>query len=418
MILRRYVGKRLAEYYAQPSHQVVGTPPTGEIDFASLLGEWHWRRVYRSAYEGQEGQWLTPVELFRPYYSRCLANFIAYASRHNGETFPGRLHVVELGGGRGTNANLILSHLRQNYADVYDNVDYTIFDSSPTLHRLQEEAVSAGEHGDKVNLSLEDMADIAENKSPFLSESSTPTIVIGMELLDNLPHDKVSRCKKTRSLQQAELRPAEPPCSTDRSTSSQSSLTRHPQHAETRTEADNELVEIFTPMADPLLKSVVEDVPSYAGLGRAKWVPTVACGMIRRLYQSRPNAHILFADFDYLPPGDIGHSPSPRRSMEADGEPIITSMDGVDHECYLDCPPFCDILFPTDFAKLAAYVRKQIGKGSLDVQVRKQAEFLQEYGAEEVRQTKSWLTGYSPLVHDFGNCSVLTVSRSKHPLLF
>jgi hypothetical protein len=39
----------------------------------------------------------------------------------------------------------------------------------------------------------------------------------------------------------------------------------------------------------------------------------------------------------------------------------------------------------------------------------KQSEFMLKYGKHEVDQTKSWLTGYSPLINDFGNCSVLEV---------
>ena len=41
----------------------------------------------------------------------------------------------------------------------------------------------------------------------------------------------------------------------------------------------------------------------------------------------------------------------------------------------------------------------------------KQNEFLERYGPEEVEATKSWWTGYSPLLEDFTNCSVLTISR-------
>mmetsp|Transcript_14288 Transcript_14288/g.40655 ORF Transcript_14288/g.40655 Transcript_14288/m.40655 type:complete len:111 (+) Transcript_14288:170-502(+) len=33
---------------------------------------------------------------------------------------------------------------------------------------------------------------------------------------------------------------------------------------------------------------------------------------------------------------------------------------------------------------------------------------LEEHDAEEGQRTKSWLTGHTPLPHDFVNCSVLT----------
>jgi len=39
----------------------------------------------------------------------------------------------------------------------------------------------------------------------------------------------------------------------------------------------------------------------------------------------------------------------------------------------------------------------------------KQSDFLLKYGVNEIKQTRSWMTGYSPLVDDFGNCSFLTI---------
>ena len=45
------------------------------------------------------------------------------------------------------------------------------------------------------------------------------------------------------------------------------------------------------------------------------------------------------------------------------------------------------------------------------VSVHKQADFLLKHGPEQVAATTSWLTGYSPMVDDFANCSVLTVTH-------
>jgi hypothetical protein len=106
-------------------------------------------------------------------------------------------------------------------------------------------------------------------------------------------------------------------------------------------------------------------------------------------------------------------------------------MDGFDHECYLNSPELSDILFPTHFDKLAAFGRAVFSRpatngktptgtsegtsspvsSSCDVRVYKQSEFLLQYDADgELDRTKSWLTGYSPLVDDFANCSVLTIA--------
>ena len=417
MLLRKFISQRLSEYYAQPSSSVVGSvvakssdPP---INFSRLLGSWQWRRLYAQLYEKQEGQWLTPVELFRPYYSNTLAEFAVQAAagngssenKSNGDNGGKELHVVELGGGRGTNAAHILSHLRDAHPTIYQNVRYTIFDASPTLHELQKQVVLQ-EHdhpSDKISFVLRDMTDVAEGEADFLSPSDVPTVVIAMELLDNLAHDKVTRCRRTRKMLQAEV------------VAEQDGVV-----AEDRDEQGNDIQHVkryreeFHPLTDPLLRDVLDAAPSYArGIGRRpKWVPTVACGVIRRLYEARPNSSLVMADFDWLPAPELidGQSTTKRRSLEGDGEPIITDMDDVDHACYLTAPRLCDILFPTDFVKLGDYVAKasSSSSNSVETMTMKQADFFQKYGSEQVDQTRNWFGGYTPILEDFSNYSVIT----------
>jgi SAM-dependent MidA family methyltransferase len=162
MLIRQYVGKRLADYYAQSSNKVVGSTSLDNIQFSNLCGEWHWKRVYKKLFEQQEGQWLTPVELFRPHFSNILGNFIVKScvGHDNAD-----INIVELGGGRGTNAQLVLSHLQATYPDFYDRItSYTIVDSSPTLHELQKKSLVDGEHGNLVDFVLQDLTEIAEEK--------------------------------------------------------------------------------------------------------------------------------------------------------------------------------------------------------------------------------------------------------------
>ena len=116
--------------------------------------------------------WLTPVELFAPYYSNILANFVSETmsttmnmnnlTKHKNGVF----EIVELGGGRGTNANALLNHLREFHYDTYERLDrYTIFDTSPTLHELQREVLVDGSiHADKIKLINIDLMEVAEGK--------------------------------------------------------------------------------------------------------------------------------------------------------------------------------------------------------------------------------------------------------------
>ena len=418
MLLRKFISQRLSEYYAQPSSSVVGSvvakssdPP---INFSRLLGSWQWRRLYAQLYEKQEGQWLTPVELFRPYYSNALAEFVVEAAAASGgESNSNRgnkadddsgqeLHVVELGGGRGTNAAHILSHLRDVHPSIYRNVKYTIFDASPTLHELQKQVVlQEHDHStDKISFVLQDMTDAAEGRAEFLEPSDVPTVVIAMELLDNLAHDKVTRCRRKRKLLQAEVVDVE--ADEDRDDQQATYVQRYREE--------------FRPLTDPLLRDVLDAAPSYAkGTGRRpKWVPTVACGVVRRLYEARPNCSLVFADFDWLPAPELidGQSIVKRRSLEADGEPIITDMDDVDHACYLTAPRLCDILYPTDFVKLGDYVAKASSSSNTRVETMKQADFLVKYGSNQVDQTRNWM-GYTPLLEEYSNASVVTAVAKR-----
>lgn len=184
MILRKYIHHRLSLYYQQPKNAVVGAlQQSDHINFKKILGHWHWQRIFDALYKKQEGQWLTPVEIFNPHYSKVIANFIAKEARNI--DYGGAIEVVELGGGRGTNAKCILDHLQDNHNELYQNIKYTIMDSSPTLLELQRDILLSGEnnHKSKVNLEKLDVVDIAEGNSNFLKKSKDKTILVAMEVL-------------------------------------------------------------------------------------------------------------------------------------------------------------------------------------------------------------------------------------------
>lgn len=407
MLVRRLLSDRLARYYAQPAHAVVGsysydTDPSRihhtALPFSRLWGEWHWKRLYRRLYEQQQGQWLTPVELFRPYYSNAIGNFIARTCNHKEGEFDG-LEILEVGGGRGTNALLILNYLRKHYPHLYGVCRYTILDSSPSLFMLQKQVFERSCHSQKVSLVQLDLLQVAEGYQSILLESvdasSCPTFFLALEVLDNLPHDKV-RVQPgpggMRLLEQAEV-----------------------------DDTNKSLHESFRPLSDPLLRRLLESSPEYVPRSLQQqpvWVPTVACGTLLHLAQRQnPILAILLADFDWLPPPDRLHpsyhseAGSSVQYVPGVGEPLVTDMEGFDHPNYLHAPECCDILFPTQFVPLATWCRSVFSTAS--VSVHSQGKFLQQFGGQDVQGTKSWLTGYSPLLHDFSNCSVLTVVPNR-----
>ena len=175
--------------------------------------------------------------------------------------------------------------------------------------------------------------------------------------------------------------------------------------------------ETFSPLKDPLLQHILSLAPSiYTPISSQgpRWVPTVALGILMKLFECRPNSSVAFADFDWLPPPDLGTYES---SLQLAGDPIVTDMKGNDHLSYLTSPPdaLCDILFPTDFGRLAAFAKlahASIVKSEREIITKsmKQSDFLMQYGADEVKRTTCW-SGYSPMINDFGNCSVLAVTK-------
>ena len=221
------------------------------------------------------------------------------------------------------------------------------------------------------------------SRAELLQKSNVHTVFLALELLDNLAHDKVRRCTKSRKLEQATV----------------------------KSSSGAEDDEVFGPLDDKLLSNTLLKVPSYAGsAGRPVWVPTVACGVLNQIRLSRPITSVALADFDWLPAADIVEDDGDsRRSISADGEPLVTDMNGIDHSCYLMSPNLCDILYPTDFSKLSTFSKKTFDNNH-HVRTFKQSRFLMEYGNKQVEESQSRWTGYSPMIHDFGNCSVLTVT--------
>lgn len=384
MLLRHFIGERLLSYYAQSADAVVGGLEQ-PLRLASLWGQWHWIRVHRRLYRENRGQWLTPVELFQPFYSQIIGNYIVECCDNNHGNISSKqrsIDIIEFGGGRGTNARHVMQWIHQIRPDLYDKISYHIIDASPSLHRFQQKTLKDTAHARKYSFVCHDLLHFAETnverqqRANFLPPSDNLTIVVALEVLDNLPHDKI-RIRGSK-VEQAIVR---------------------------RNPSSNFVEEVFVPLDDALLKKVLDISPEYQREKPFTWVPTVICGVLHRLRRTRPNLHVLLADFDWLPSPDTDSRPASQRAY---GEPLVTDMNGVDQACYLTGQSsLCDILFPTNFEKLAAFVQAS-SQGRVVTMAQKQADFLQTYGPSQVAATKSWLTGFTPLLGDFGNCSILT----------
>lgn len=81
--------------------------------------------------------WLTPSEIFSPYYGRALAQCIV--TDHVSTQTACGLQVYELGAGTGTVAKDILDYLKQHAPDIYRGMKYTTVEISENLGRMQWE---------------------------------------------------------------------------------------------------------------------------------------------------------------------------------------------------------------------------------------------------------------------------------------
>ena len=88
-----------------------------------------------------QASWLTPSEIFTPYYGRAIANYIL--DKHCQMAEPGsKLSILEIGGGTGTLARDVLDHVRSAAPQSYAECSYTSVEISPQLAQVQQHTVA------------------------------------------------------------------------------------------------------------------------------------------------------------------------------------------------------------------------------------------------------------------------------------
>jgi SAM-dependent MidA family methyltransferase len=105
----------------------------------------------------------------------------------------GDLVIYEVGGGYGTNALAILDYLRAFAPEVYERTRYTIVEIARPLAEKQCERLYARHPGvcQVVNQGVERWA---ESQRAAGAGEGEEVFILALEVLDNLPHDKVTWC--------------------------------------------------------------------------------------------------------------------------------------------------------------------------------------------------------------------------------
>ena len=272
-----------------------------------------------------------------------------------------------------------------------------------------------------------------------------PCFFIGMELLDNLPHDKIAwitpslgvdeephprnnqgntkeLCEavvlRTPSGYQEAFRPLRDHSISELLTFCPElvSMIKHPERAGTYAGTHEEKSRIFLGKAFTGLFGGVPR-PEY----REAFVPTGSLRLMQALHRRLPRHRAILADFDSFA-GDTetrGGGPGGRddafndESLTAFQAPIVSSRDPqtgevTDHATYMVELGTVDIFFPTCFHRLLRMHAGVCSRGAGSVRrgpglVVKQREFLEEFA--DLRATRT-ISGFNPLLDDFRNSSM------------
>lgn len=462
LLMRDYIHRAL---YSSPSPYFSKAVFAGacNLPFGSLLGRSEYDARVAALYAASSRGWLTPTELFSPWYSYGLAHCLLERAPASG------LHVYEVGGGTGASACHVLDYIKQTAPALYARpgaLSYTILEISPTLSERQAEALQRAGHHSAVARSL--CVDAMRTHEHL--HSPHPCTVIAMEVLDNLPHDKVVCLSGT--LYETWVEEEE----------EQRQQAEHQGSAPVRREvyrplADPQLLETWALMqeygsssssskAGPLTSALAalcravlpqrSSAPTPPGFQWALHAPTGALALLKSLTAALPAHSLLLADFSHLPhPTATGSSSSqlkehrvachaPADALPGCGGPpwAATHLRGLaghplgrllasglrgrllsapllvaskapgagekDHASYL-APPLgeADIFFPTDFGLLAHMVG---GLGGRSVRVEASSDFLRRHARWERTAT---LTGFNPMLDTYTNTMFLHAEPSS-----
>ena len=454
-VIRRSLYAQGRGYFS--AQDCVYSPPQ-PLRFKELSGRAEYVRQLGALYAARAEAWTTPVEVFRPWYSRAIGRYVLgeLEARHAGEARAGEvggrlpgladssLRIVEVGGGNGTNALHVLDLIKAMAPSAYSRLRYSLVEISPEMSARQRARVQPA-HGDVTEFVQADFMEWAAAGVPDECE----TFVIALEVFDNLPHDKLVRRRKPAPALAAQAATA--PAATavpvhwwayeDSAADEWFQTVVVDGAADSLAGAREELEPLRDPLAlraaqlflradvqDPLLEAERAAAPTRLSERAAAWaraslaasrarseaaqagvfVPSQLLRFVELLHARFPRHRLIAADFDSLPPPDI----SLWRRWRARGEagrlegcrnaPLVASKDArgltIDQTTYLVPIGSADIFFATDFAALqGAYAHVTAGRSST---VMRSRDFLEKYAEHSFTRTRS---GYNAMLEDYAN---------------
>lgn len=386
------------------------------IAFDTLDGRDDYLDVVADHYNTLQHHWLTPAELFRPHIGRSIASYMVgqWDKKREMQGRNENLTIVELGGGTGSLACDILEWLREHRSDLYASCRYESIDISENLARMQECRVRDRGHGPVFRSNVGDACQQETWKS-VVNRNDCP-FIIGMEVLDNLPHDKVvpmdrgdgdmiwmESCVSMVHDDIGEVdevfRPVSDACI-------RHVLGVYLQMNEESLDRDGRMgkyLEKKGTQKKTLFDAVFAWLLDIQGVPEPVFLPTSAYMLFDAIQHAVPHHQLILSDFDYLP--DV--------IIAGEHAPIVSSTtDGKARDRGTLFPPFgsSDIFFPTNFELLkrlylSIQEKSSLQEIELDVQYEKAEEFFRDNVPDiSLATTKS---GFVPLLEDYSNTSFL-----------
>lgn len=368
-------------YFSRIVNIFDGGPP---LNFPALRNQEQYTRHLHRLYRAQTKEddrfyqlWHTPSELFKPWYGRTVAN---YMLQHHPRGDP--LLIYEVGPGNGTLAQGILDHIRAADPALYQRTTYSLVDISALLSAAQRARLAG--HAERIRIVNQSILD-------FSPTEERPAFVLAMEVLDNMPHDRIAYASTGELLQ-----------GTVWTNDAETGVAANPgRYQETFEPATDPLIIEYMNLMDrlgirsPSLRwhplDLAEPLLGIRSPWRSEFVPTVALQFLRHIARILPRHRLVLSDFSSLPDTVRGY-----------GAPVVQTRyqgDTVACSSYLLQRGLFDIFFPTDFSRLQR-VHAAVAAGLPPGRVVSHAAFCRAYG--DVAQTRT-RSGYNPMLEEFEN---------------
>lgn len=366
------------------------------INFKSMIGYDDYKHFLFENYP--ENAWLTPSELFRPWYGFTIANYIhGVIKKLKLDPKANKIRIIEIGAGTASALDSILVFFNNYEKSLYNMIEFHIVEISPQMCQRAKEKLEIN------HKKLIERGQIRIFNDDFLhykvstnNNNKEFNFLIFLEVLDNMPHDKVNFCERTKEWKFQTM------IEFDHS---------NQNIKETQTLITDTLIKEGLLIYQDLLKNDNEQEKEEKSIlerllmkkmwfrnQKSLFLPTFSLKMLKYLNEYLPNHHLIIADFDQLP--------SDKLSKNGINAPIVSrklkrSHEKKDFDNYLVQKGEADIFFPTNFELLQKMYLEVCKKKSLSM---KSHVFMNEFAKEKWAETRS---GYNPLKEDFLNTSFL-----------